>query len=79
MLSVQRAVETLLHEASCRVAVEEATLIGALGRTLAADVVATIDVPPADNSAMDGYALGMRVVDQTPSTRPESASCETRR
>ena len=29
----------------------------ALGRVLAADVVSLVDVPPADNSAMDGYAL----------------------
>ncbi|MDN3919949.1 molybdopterin molybdotransferase MoeA [Roseateles violae] len=29
----------------------------ALGRVLAADVVSQLDVPPADNTAMDGYAL----------------------
>ena len=29
----------------------------ALGRVLAADVVSLLDVPPADNSAMDGYAV----------------------
>lgn len=29
----------------------------ALGRVLAADVRSAVDVPPADNSAMDGYAL----------------------
>lgn len=29
----------------------------ALGRVLAEDVVSKLDVPPADNSAMDGYAL----------------------
>jgi molybdopterin molybdotransferase len=29
----------------------------ALGRVLAADVVSPIDVPPQDNSSMDGYAL----------------------
>ena len=33
----------------------------ALGRVLAADVRSSLDVPPADNSAMDGYAL--RVAD----------------
>ena len=27
------------------------------GRVLAADIIATLDLPPADNSAMDGYAL----------------------
>ena len=29
----------------------------ALGRVLAADLVSGVDVPPHDNSAMDGYAL----------------------
>jgi molybdopterin molybdotransferase len=33
----------------------------ALGRVLAVDVIAALDVPPGDNSAMDGYAL--RAVD----------------
>jgi molybdopterin molybdotransferase len=32
-------------------------LLEALGRVLAKDVVSTLDVPPLDNSAMDGYAL----------------------
>ncbi len=39
----------------------------ALGRVLVADLVSTLDVPPADNSAMDGYAV--RVADvPTPGT-----------
>ncbi|MEX8503956.1 MAG: gephyrin-like molybdotransferase Glp [Leptothrix ochracea] len=29
----------------------------ALGRVLAVDVIAALDVPPGDNSAMDGYAM----------------------
>ncbi|MEO8835528.1 MAG: gephyrin-like molybdotransferase Glp [Caldimonas sp.] len=36
---------------------ETLSTFDALGRVLAADVRALIDVPPADNSAMDGYAL----------------------
>src|SRR5690606_17256890 len=32
-------------------------LASALGRTLAVDVVARVDVPGFDNSAMDGYAV----------------------
>lgn len=35
-------------------------LLDALGRVLAEDVVSTLDVPPLDNSAMDGYALRAR-------------------
>ncbi|REJ75767.1 MAG: molybdopterin molybdenumtransferase MoeA [Acidobacteria bacterium] len=34
----------------------------AVGRVLAADVAATVDVPPADVSAMDGFALDARAV-----------------
>ena len=40
---------------------ETVATFDALGRVLAADVVSAIDVPPADNSSMDGYAL--RVAD----------------
>lgn len=57
MLSVTEAIATLVQAAGRLVGVEAIALIEGLGRTLAADVVATIDVPPADNSAMDGYAL----------------------
>ena len=38
-------------------AVETVATQAALGRVLAADLVSPIDVPPADHSAMDGYAL----------------------
>jgi molybdopterin molybdotransferase len=37
--------------------VERVPLLEALGRLLAADVHATYDSPPLDNSAMDGYAV----------------------
>ena len=36
---------------------ERVALAEAVGRYLAADQHAAIDVPPADNSAMDGYAV----------------------
>ncbi|HTN50014.1 MAG TPA: gephyrin-like molybdotransferase Glp [Burkholderiaceae bacterium] len=36
---------------------ESVRLDAALGRVLGADVIATLDVPPFDNAAMDGYAL----------------------
>jgi molybdopterin molybdotransferase len=38
-------------------AVESLALRSALGRVLARDIVSASDVPPHDNSAMDGYAL----------------------
>ncbi len=42
-------------------AAERVSTFDARGRVLAADLCSLIDVPPADNTAMDGYAL--RVVD----------------
>jgi molybdopterin molybdotransferase len=36
---------------------ETVSTFDALGRVLAADVASLIDVPPADNTSMDGYAL----------------------
>ena len=40
---------------------ERLSTFDALGRVLAQDVLATLDVPPEDNTSMDGYAL--RVAD----------------
>ena len=57
MLSVSEAIASLLGQARCLVEPERCDLMDARGRTLARDVVASIDVPPADNSAMDGYGL----------------------
>jgi len=42
-------------------ATETVSTFDALGRVLAADVLSTLDVPPEDNTSMDGYAL--RAVD----------------
>lgn len=39
------------------IATDELPTEQALNRVLAADLLATVDVPPHDNSAMDGYAL----------------------
>ncbi len=57
MISVKEAHERLRSNNRIRVETESANLKACLGRVLAADVVSAIDVPPADNSAMDGYAL----------------------
>ena len=42
----------------------------ALGRVLAADLVAAVNVPPLDNSAMDGYAV--RLADIVQAAHPEA-------
>ncbi|WP_110661540.1 gephyrin-like molybdotransferase Glp [Salinicola socius] len=54
--SVERALEALLHGVD-RLDSERIACLDADDRILATDVLAAIDVPPADNSAMDGYAL----------------------
>ncbi|GAA4159635.1 molybdopterin molybdotransferase MoeA [Gryllotalpicola daejeonensis] len=46
-----------LAEAALRGAAEDVPLGAALGRILAADVTSAIDLPPFDNSQMDGYAV----------------------
>jgi len=55
-LSVAEAQARLLSRFR-RCDAEPAALAAALGRTLAADAVATGDLPPFTNSAMDGYAV----------------------
>ncbi len=57
MFSVSEAIDRLLDGGQRLVESEEIDLISALGRTLAEDMIASLDVPPADNSAMDGYAF----------------------
>jgi molybdopterin molybdotransferase len=55
--SVEEALSLLLSHARPVADVETVPLETALGRVLAAPVASAIDVPPWDNSAMDGYAL----------------------
>ena len=57
MLSVNEAVTILLDSSKRLVEGGKTDLIEAAGRTLIFDLIAPIDVPPADNSAMDGYAI----------------------
>jgi len=55
MLSVDQAINALIKQSSVLVDVESISVAESSGRVLAEDVIASIDVPPADNSAMDGY------------------------
>lgn len=60
LLTVDEALVQLQQAACQRVPhIEEVALTEALGRVLAQDIVATVDVPPQANSAMDGYALNI--------------------
>jgi molybdopterin molybdotransferase len=57
MLTVDHAIDRLRTSARCLVTTESVPVVEAANRILSQDLVAAIDVPPADNSAMDGYAL----------------------
>ena len=54
MIPVDEAIALLLSQSKCLVGPETVRTADSTGRTLAADLVSPIDVPPADNSAMDG-------------------------
>lgn len=57
MLTADEAIHFLLERATPIADKERLDLFAARGRVLAEDVLSTINVPPADNTAMDGYAL----------------------
>jgi molybdopterin molybdotransferase len=57
LISLDDALATLLAQITPLTATETLATADARGRVLAADLVSPVDVPPADNSAMDGYAL----------------------
>ena len=57
LLSVDEALELLLSGAKPVADVEEVPTLEASGRVLARAQRSTMDVPPMDNSAMDGYAV----------------------
>jgi molybdopterin molybdotransferase len=57
MLTTDEAIGFLLERATPIVDKERVDLFSARGRVLAEAVHSTINVPPADNTAMDGYAV----------------------
>ena len=63
MLSMDDALAALLAQARPLADTETVYTLDAHGRVLAAPVRSTLDVPPMDNTSMDGYA--MRAVDVT--------------
>jgi molybdopterin molybdotransferase len=68
MLSVDEALEVLLAGAKAVSEIEQVPALEASGRVLARALASTMDVPPMDNSAMDGYALRASEV-SAPETR----------
>lgn len=70
LLSEDEALATLLDRARPVDQAEDVDTADGLGRVLAGDVRAHIDVPPADNSAMDGYAITSRDIPAEGATLP---------
>jgi molybdopterin molybdotransferase len=56
MLNVEEALDKILSFVTV-LEMEEKPILDCLGQVLAVDMYAPFDVPPADNSAMDGYAV----------------------
>lgn len=56
MLSVEEALEKILNEIDT-LEEESVPILESLGQVLAEDIKSDINVPPLDNSAMDGYAV----------------------
>ena len=61
LLSLDDALPQLLAQAHALTATQALSTFEADGRVLAQDVMAALQVPPQDNSSMDGYAV--RVAD----------------
>jgi len=57
MLTAQQALDHLLSHAQTVGEMEKVAVQSALGRVLAENINSLVDVPPLDNTSMDGYAL----------------------
>ncbi len=58
MIAVREGQEHILTQVAAPVPPQVLPVTRALARVLAGDIAAPFDVPPADNSAVDGYAVG---------------------
>lgn len=72
LLSVDQALGRLLRAAVPVTETEQVGLLDTAGRVLAADIASIVDVPPADNSAMDGFAFRLADLQAAGGTLPLS-------
>lgn len=68
LMPIEDALVLLLRSATPTQETEKVSLNEAQGRVLATDLTSTINVPPADNSAMDGYAIRCSDLNNTTET-----------
>ena len=69
LLTLSEALAAALKTVSPLCEIEAAPLADADGRVLAADLIARLDAPPHDNSAMDGFALHLADLSLSQPTR----------
>ncbi|MGZ3606044.1 MAG: molybdopterin molybdotransferase MoeA [Thermodesulfobacteriota bacterium] len=69
MMTVDKALDKILSHIH-PLGFEKVSLLDALGRVIGEDVYARRDIPPLDNSAMDGYALRSVDVREASPDRP---------
>ncbi len=73
MISVEQALEKILAYVDI-LEEEEKPILDCMGQVLAEDIYSAIDVPPLDNSAMDGYAVQSRDTRNASSQSPRFLS-----
>ena len=56
MISVEQALEKILSYVDV-LEEEQTPILSCLGQVLAEDIYSSLNIPPLDNSAMDGYAV----------------------
>ncbi len=69
MITVDEALDKILSHIYL-LGFEKVSLLDALGRVIAEDIYAHRDIPPLDNSAMDGYALRVEDVQKASPVTP---------
>ena len=74
MLSVEEALGRILGFVDV-LEPEERPVLDALGQVLAGDVVSPFDIPPLENSAMDGYAVQAASVEGASGRLTGAAPC----
>jgi molybdopterin molybdotransferase len=71
MISVDEALDRILARIPV-LGLEKADILSSLGRVIGEDILAPRDIPPLDNSAMDGYAVRAADIREASRERPIS-------
>ncbi len=69
MISFEEALDNILSSIQ-PLGLEKVLILESLGRVIGEDVYATRDIPPLDNSAMDGYALRFEDIREASNDHP---------